>query len=66
MYNADNMQLFLGSESTDDQARNFAEYLLKSGWELVKNSDGQMVAYHEDGHEMTEQEWQEALREAFK
>ena len=67
MYNADNMHKFLGSEATDAQAQQFAEYLLSHGWELVENSDGQYVAYHEgeDGEAMTEQEWQDALQACF-
>lgn len=68
MYNADNMHSFLGSEASDEQAQIFADYLLSHGWELVEGSDGQYVAYHEgeDGEEMTEIEWQEALLECFR
>ena len=68
MYNADNMHSFLGPEATDADAQLFAEYLLSHGWELVENSEGQYVAYHagEDGEEMTEIEWQDALLECFR
>lgn len=68
MYNADNMHHFLGSEATEADAQRFAEYLLSHGWELIEDSDGQYVAYHEgeDGEEMTEIEWQEALMECFR
>lgn len=65
-YNADNMAHFLGSEATNESAKIFAEYLLSHGWELVESSEGQYVAYHEDGEEMSEAEWQDALMECFK
>lgn len=66
MYNTDNMQQFLGSEGTDEQAQIFAMYLLNHGWELVENADGLYSAYHADGEEMTEDEWQAALLECFR
>lgn len=65
MYNTDNMQQFLGSEGTDEQAQIFAMYLLNHGWELVEKSDGLYRAYHTDGKEMTEMEWQDTLQNCF-
>ena len=65
MYNADTMHHFLGSGGTDEQAQLFAEYLYKYGWELVETADGLYKAYHNDGQEMTETEWQDTLQNCF-
>lgn len=64
MYDAHNMYPFLGSEAQDNDAQEFASFLLARGWELALDSEGYFRAYR-DGAEMTEQEWQDELAACF-
>lgn len=64
-YNAENMSGICGNDCTDEQANNFAEYLINQGWELhlylEEHASHEQYYAHRDGEEMTETEWAEAL-----
>lgn len=53
-FNRDNMSHLLGSDCTDWEADNFAQYLQNKGWELLL-SDNVFRAYNRNtGKEMSE------------
>ena len=64
MYTADNMSRLLGQDATDIDAQTFASFLEAEGWELIEDSEGQMVPYL-NNVKMSEGEWQNALRACF-